>query len=219
MIHAATDVDTAKLTAATRRTITSADLKKMLKDVICSDNHFPMTEPDDGRFLLPRLAHYDSPLEPIHIAVWLRDIIGMTPFMAHAYFRPFLHQAFEASPDDHHQEFSANHLYPSESVAPPPNNSLADYLEDHDWTPNRGPCGCFFPSPETSTTDAITNTPLAPAEDMTPASMSTTSAPANAPPALSDDSNDNPDSHDTVMIDSGAAATNATSTAPQSTVT
>src|SRR5258706_16231627 len=120
MIHAATDVDAAKLTAATRRTVTSADLKKMLKDMICSDNHFPMTEPDDGRFLLPRLAHYDGPLEPIRIAVWLRDIIGMTPFMAHAYFRPFLRRAFEASLAVHHLEFSADHLYPGESVAPPP---------------------------------------------------------------------------------------------------
>src|SRR5258706_12553429 len=155
MIHAATDVDTAKLTAATRRPITSADLKKMLKDVICSDNHFPMTETDDGRFLIPRLAHYNCPLEPIRIAVWLRDIIGMTPFMARAYFRPFLRRAFEASPDDHHREFSADHLYPSESVAPPPNDSLADYPEDHAWTPNRGPRGPSFRSPETSATDAI----------------------------------------------------------------
>ena len=90
MIHIATDVDSAKLTATTQRTVTSADLKKMLKDVLCSNNHFQMTGPDDSRFLLPRLAHYDGPLDPIHIATWLRDVVGMTPFMVHAYFRPFL---------------------------------------------------------------------------------------------------------------------------------
>jgi len=123
------------------------------------------------------------------------------------------------SPDEHHREYLTDHLYPGESVAPHPNDSLVDYPEDHDWTPHRGPHGHFHPPPEASATDATANASTAPAEDSTSASVSATSAPANAPPALLDDSNDNPNSHDTVMIDSGAAATNATSAAPQSAVT
>ena len=69
MIHAATNVDSAKLTAKTGRTATSADLKKMLKDVICSDNHVKHTERGGG-YGLPCLARYDGPLDPICLARW-----------------------------------------------------------------------------------------------------------------------------------------------------
>ena len=97
VIHAITDVNPVKL--YTRRASTSKpiNLKKMVKDAICSDNYFAITlsELANSQYRLPRLAHYDSGPEMSDIVDWLRNTIGMTSFMVHAHFRPFLQQAFE----------------------------------------------------------------------------------------------------------------------------
>jgi hypothetical protein len=61
------------------------------------------------------------------VANWPRDSIGMTSYMVHAHFRPFLRYAFETSPGEYHKEFSSDRLYTNESVAPIPNNLLTDF--------------------------------------------------------------------------------------------
>ena len=122
VIHAATDVYSAKPTP---------------KDVIYSDNYFNNIEPSDS-YILPRIAHYDGPLDPNSIAAWLRDRLGITPYVARAHFRPFLCRARETSPGEHHQEFSTDQLYLDEAVAPATNDSPEDYPEDGDWSPSRG---------------------------------------------------------------------------------
>jgi len=143
VIHTATDVDSNKLSTRTGRTTTAADLKRMFKDAICSGNFFEITPEElaNGRYELPRLAHYDGPLEMNSIVEWLRKEIGMTPFMVHAHFRPFLRRSFESSPGDHHLEFSPDRFYPDECMAPDSNDSLPDFPEDRDWNPSRGPRG------------------------------------------------------------------------------
>ena len=141
VIHTATDVDSRALSMAAGRTTTAAELKKMFKDAICSGNFFELAPAElaQGKYELPRLAHYDGPLDMNAIVEWLRDSIGMTPFMVHTHFRPFLRRAFESSPDEHHLEFSNARLVANEAAAPPPNDSLADFPESCEWTPNRGP--------------------------------------------------------------------------------
>ena len=128
VIHAATDVDSGKLSVATGRTATTTDFKKMLKDAICSSNYFEIKPPELARcrYKLPRLAHYNGPLEMNSIVKWLRDTIGVTSFMVHVHFRPFLRRAFEASPDDAHWELSLARLVASESAAPVVHDSLLD---------------------------------------------------------------------------------------------
>ena len=112
VIHAATDVDPTKLTNRTGRTSTAADLKKMFKDALCSDNYFGISpvELATGEYRLPRLAHYDGALDMDSIVGWLRDTIGMSPYMVHAHFRPFLRRSHEATPGERHQVFSPHRL-------------------------------------------------------------------------------------------------------------
>ena len=143
VIHAVTDVDSKKLSARARRTTTTADLKKMFKDAICSGNLFEIkpTELANRKYQLPRLAHYDGPVDMGSIVEWLRNSIGMTPYMVHVHFRPFPRRVYETTPTKHHREFSPDHLYPNESVAPVVNDSLTDFPESRDWTPDRGPRG------------------------------------------------------------------------------
>ena len=190
VIHAATDVDSSKLSAATGRTATTADLKKMLKDAICSGNYFEIkpAELARGRYKLPRLAHYDGPLDMNSIVKWLRDTISMTPFMVHAHFRPYLRRVYEASPDDIYREFSPTRLSAGESVAPVVNDSLADFPESCDWTPNRSPrerlclpmgTSADAPSVPSATTTSPTPSSLSAPDDTEMANCGGTSA--NAP--------------------------------------
>lgn len=150
VLHTAANVDSSKLTERTGSTATAKDLKKMLKDVICSGNFFELNpaefeharaEFEQAKFLLPRLAHYDGPLDPLRIGVWLRDTIGLSGYMVHAYFRPYLRRAHDAPIGERYSMFSPNHTYPGEGVAPTVDDSLPDFPEGCDWTPNRGPKG------------------------------------------------------------------------------
>ncbi len=141
IIHTLSDVDPRKLSMASNRTATTPELKKMVKDALCSDNYFKAspTELAEGRFILPRHAPYEGPLEMESIVKFLKDTIGMTAYMAQAHFRPFLRRAFDTSPDDPRQEFSPLILTPGEVVAPLLNEELPDFPSGQGWTPNRGP--------------------------------------------------------------------------------
>src|SRR5258706_3614389 len=200
VIHTATDIDSRALSMMTGQTTTVAGLKKMFKDAICSNNFFELAPAElaQGKYELPCLAHYDGPLDMNVIVEWLCDSIGMTPFMVHTHFRPFLRRTFESSLDEHHQEFSNACLLANEAVAPPPNDSLADFPESHDWTPNRGPRGRLC-RPNTSSTSANASSVLS------------AGSASSAPPS----SVSSPD--DAVMIDSGGTAANALLVPPQST--
>jgi len=92
VIHTAMDVDSSKLLTWTRCTTTTADLKMMFKDAICSRNFFEITPEElvNGWYELPHLAHYNGALKMNSIIKWLHKAIGMTPFMVHAHFHPFL---------------------------------------------------------------------------------------------------------------------------------
>jgi len=200
VIHTATDVDSRALSMAAGRTTTAAELKKMFKDAICSGNFFELAPAElaQGKYELPRLAHYDGPLDMNAIVEWLRDSIGMTPFMVHTHFRPFLRRAFESSPDEHHLEFSNARLVANEAAAPPPNDSLADFPESCEWTPNRGPRGRLR---RPNVSGALAGVPSDPSGDSVSSAL---------PSSVS-----SPD--DAVMIDSGGTVTNASLVTPQST--
>jgi len=172
----------------------------MFKDAICSGNFFEIkpAELANGKYELPRLAHYDGPLDTHAIVEWLRDTIGMTPYMVHAHFRPFLRRAFEISPDDYPREFS-NRLLASESVAPAPNDSLADFPESCDWTPNRGLRGRLRQPDLSATGSSAPSVPLAASTSPAPSSVSA------------------PD--DTEMADSRGTTANASLVPPQSATT
>ena len=73
VIHAATNVDSSKLTKNTGGMASAKDLKKMMKDIICSGNFFEITPAEfaQGGYMLPQLAHYDGPLNLTSIGVWL----------------------------------------------------------------------------------------------------------------------------------------------------
>ena len=75
-IHAAADVDSAKLTAWTGHTVTTADLKKLIKDALCSDNYFAINPAElaKGTHRLPRLAHYDRVIDMNNVVQWLTRI-------------------------------------------------------------------------------------------------------------------------------------------------
>ena len=197
VIHASTNVSSKRLTARAGRTTTTVDLKKMFKDAICSSNFFEI-EPSElatGQYQLPRLAHYNGPVDMSSIADWLRNTIGMTPYMVHAHFRPFLRRAHDATrtPGDHHHEFSPDHLQPDESLVPPSDDSLVDFPEGRVWTPNRGPRGRFTIPHHQSTDEPLANAPSGPPVDST--TVITTP-------------------EDTDMADSGVAHANATLVTP-----
>src|SRR5258706_14531180 len=200
VIHTATDVDSCALSLAAGRTTTMAELKKMFKDSICSGNFFELAPAElaQGKYELPRLTHYDRPLDMNAIVEWLHDSIGMTHFMVHIHFCPFLRCAFESSPDEHHLEFSNARLVANEATAPPPNDSLADFPESCEWTPNRGPRGRLR-RPNVSGT--LASVPSDPSGDSVSLAL---------PSSVS-----SPD--DMVMIDSGGTVANASLVAPQST--
>lgn len=140
VIHAATDVDSTKLTATTGRTVTAADLRRAIKDALYSDVHFGITPAElaGGVYKLPRLAHYDGSLDVGNVVQWLRAN-GMTSYMVHAHFRPFLRRVDEVSSGGYRRAFSPDDLLPGESLAPEANEALADFTADCEWTPSRGP--------------------------------------------------------------------------------
>jgi hypothetical protein len=112
-IHTAADVDSAKLTTWTGHTVTTADLKKIIKDALCSDNHFTITPAQlaNGTYRLPRLAHYDRTVDMNSVVQWLQDH-GMTPFMVHAHFRPFLRRVYDASAGGAHRVYQPRRAPP-----------------------------------------------------------------------------------------------------------
>ena len=75
----------------------------MFKDALCSGNFFETTPMlAKGQYKLPRLAHYDGGPDMNSSVEWPRNTIGMTPYMVHAHFRPFLRGVFETTPSEHH---------------------------------------------------------------------------------------------------------------------
>jgi hypothetical protein len=140
-IHALTDINTSKLSTRTRCTVTITNFRKMVKDALCLGNYFEIapTELAKGKYELPQVTHYDGPLDMNTIIEWLRTTIGMTPYMVHAHFRPFLHRAFETTEGARHQTFSPTNLLPREVLPPKVNDTLADFAAERKWTPNRGP--------------------------------------------------------------------------------
>jgi hypothetical protein len=198
VIHAATDVDPAKLTYRTGRTTTAAELKKMFKDALSSDNYFGISPAElaAGEYRLPRLAHYDGALDMDSIVGWLRNTIGMSPYMVHAHFRPFLRRSHLATPGERHQLFSSDRLSPCESIPPTADESLHDFAEDHDWTPKRGPRGRFSHPSYLPTSSATAS-----------ASSASTESTANVSvPATPEDAE---------MADLGVTSASAPSVAPQ----
>ena len=181
VIHTVTDVDADKLTARTGRTVTIADLKKMVKDALCSGNYFNITPTElaNGKYKLPLLAHYDGALDMNAIVEWLRTTIGMTPYMVHAHFRPFLRRAFDVSKGACHKAFSPTSLLPDESLAPKPDDVLADFPVDREWNPDRGPRGRILPVPEPTA-----NAPPGPLDmEMVDPVVITANAPLVTPPS------------------------------------
>ena len=144
VIHAASDVDTLRLSTLTNRTVTTADLRDTFREVIFSGTYFNAT-PDElacGVYKLPRLAHYDGPLNADRIAQWLKGI-GMTPYMVHAHFRPFFLRVSQSPAKARHQKYSPDVLLPGEALAPPVNEALSDFPTSCEWTPDRGPRKSF----------------------------------------------------------------------------
>jgi hypothetical protein len=209
VIHAITNADTSHLTTRTGHTITTADLKKMVKVALCSGNYFQITPAElaNGKYKLPHLVHYDGALDMDAIVKWLRTTIGLTPYMVHAHFQPFLHQAFETTKGASHQHFSPTDLLPEESPAPRANESLIDFPADCKWTPNHGPRGRLLPTtnshPKGST--SVSDPSMGPT---TPATGSTTNASSDPLGGV----------EDTKMVDSGATIANAPLVASQSTI-
>ena len=140
IIHTLTDVNADKLTACTGHTVTIANLKKMVKDTLCSGNCFDITPTElaNGKYKLSLLAHYDRALDMNAVVEWLRTTTSMIPYMVHAHFRLFLRGAFEASEGARHKTFSPTNLLPDESLAPNADETLAEFPEDRDWTPSSG---------------------------------------------------------------------------------
>jgi hypothetical protein len=167
VIHCISDVDPTKLTARTGRMASSTDLKKMVKDALCSDNYFGLSPAElaNGTYKLPRMAHYHGPLDMDSIVKWLRETIGMTSYMVHAYFRPFLLCAFDTPLRARHQQFSLDHLLPGEVVAPRVDDTLADFPADRDWSPSHGPCGYSYQLTIESAPGTLANAPSAPTAD------------------------------------------------------
>ena len=85
--------------------------------------------------------HYDRALDTDSVLSWPRDPIRMTSYMVRANFRPTLRHTFETTHDEHHLEFSPDHLCTSESTASITNDSLRYFPESRAWAPNRGPGG------------------------------------------------------------------------------
>lgn len=194
VIHAITDVDAGKLSSWTGRTVTTPDLQKMVKDALCSGNYFEITPAElaSGKYQLPRPAHYDGALDMDTIVKWLRTTLGLTPYMVHAHFRPFLRRAFETTGGACHRVFSPNDLLPGERLAPGVDDRLVDFPIDRDWTPSRGPRGTF----PLILSAVDVNAQLALSDDFDSSS---------SPQSLSDD---------TEMLDSGAATANALTGSP-----
>jgi hypothetical protein len=213
IIHTITDVDPKKLTMASKRTVSTPELRKMVKDALCSGNYFGAS-PDElaeGQFILPRHAHYDGPLDMDNVIQFLKNTIRMTPYMVHCHFRPFLRRAFGTSPEYPRQKFSASNLFEGEVVAPLLNEELLDFPPGG-WTPNRGPVKRLLPSTERSHGAPGANS------ISTIVPVSSSGALANALPAPKDvtlspipsDGTANPfSSMDTEMIDHEAAPANA----------
>jgi hypothetical protein len=198
VIHCISNVDPTKLMARTGRTASSTDLKKMVKDTLCSDNYFSISpaELTNGTYKLPRMAHYNGPLDMDTIVKWLRETIGMTSYMVHAYFRPFLLRAFDTPLRARHQPFLLGHFLPGKVVAPRVDDTLVDFPADRDWSPNHGPRGYSYQLTIESASETLANALLVPTADHCvdpPATPSTQDdemvdpevAPANAPTATS----------------------------------
>ena len=199
-IHAAADVDTAKLTAWTKRTTTNADLRKLLKDALCSSNYFEIkpSEASRGTYQLPHLTHYTGPVDMDSVVKWLQDQ-GVTPYMVHAYFRPYLHRVYNTPRGGTHQVFAPDSLLPGEAVAPPAHEALINFPSDRAWTPSRGPRNSFYPP--VPTVGATANAPSAPPD-------SSVGSPHLASASLTPEDSD--------MLDSEATPANASTAASDS---
>jgi hypothetical protein len=225
VIQAITDVDSHKITRRSGRTVTTADLKKMVMDAICSPNYFEITpaELEHGEYRLPELAHFDKPATMDDVVHWLRHTIKMTPYMVHAYFRPFLRRAFGTSPETPRLTFAYSNLTIGEAVAPVHNEALADFPPDREWTPDRGPRGQFRPASAktqnmgtpSSSRGTLANAPTGPPGIITPdvgLSSLSRGTPANAPsgpPNTITKNSSTTHSPDEEMADAGATAANA----------
>ena len=95
------------------------------------------------------------------IADWPRNTVGTTPYMVHAHFRPFLRRVHVSTFAQHHSIFSPDQLFPNESVPPIADETLPDFVDGCDWTPNRGRRGRFIPPSDILPAEAPTNVPSA----------------------------------------------------------
>ena len=163
--HTTTDIIAARLTILTGCMVTTADLKGMIREALCSGNYFDITPEElaNGVYKLPRLAHYDGALDMEKVVNWLKNTIGVTPYMAHAHFRPFLRRSFETSAGARHRVFSPVDLFPGECLPPPSNEALIDFPSSREWTPSRGPRTPLLVTG--SATDATADALLAPLGD------------------------------------------------------
>lgn len=149
----------------------------MVEDILCSANFFDITPAElaTGTYKLPRLAHYDGPLETNAIAEWFIGTIVMTPYMVHAHFRPFLRRVFDTTEGAPRQTFSLANLLPFEALSPPTDDTVADFPADRKWNPHSDPKGLSFLSMASHT-----NVPAEP-PDMDMADSE--AVPANTPQA------------------------------------
>ena len=184
IIHTITDVDTIKLSGWSGRTVTTADLKKMVKDALCSGNYFDITADElaKGVYKLPRLAHYDGALDMDKVVSWLKTTVGMTPYMVHAHFRPFLRRVYDTPAGARLQPFEPGALLPGEAVPPEANEDLIDFPASRDWIPSRGPRTPLIAltSAAGATANALLLAPSGDTADSAPASL------ASAPPESED---------------------------------
>ena len=105
---------------------------------------------------------------------------------------------------------STGHLHHDEYVAHVTNDSLPNFAEDRDWTPNHGPRGQFIRPIHLSSMGSTVDTPLVPSGDsIWSIDLSATGATANAQSALSDDFSDDPK-----VLDSEVTAANASLVTP-----
>ena len=112
--------------------------------------------------MLPWLTHYNRPLDPTSIGMWLRDRIRMSAYMVHAYFQPYLRCVHNTPIGDCYSVFSPTQLYPNEAVTPTKDDSLPDFPADRDWTPNRSPKGHLMYLSSSSVMGATATASLAP---------------------------------------------------------
>ena len=119
--------------------------------------------------------------------------------MVHAHFRPFLRRVHESTLAAHHPVFSPDQLFPNESVPPITDETLPDFVDGCDWTPSRGPQGCFIPLSD-----------ILPAQPPTNVLSAMAASTANPLVPIT--------SEDTDMTDSGATHTNVPLVVPQSVV-